>query len=74
MVLYAFSVDNPVLQPNEFGENLVLPWSMEPLFGKLGQAPLICKNDELLELQISMPSLNSNKNGHILFHISGQAT
>lgn len=66
----ALPVDDLILEPQEFSEHLMLPWSMQPLLIELGQTLVISENNKLAMLQILTPLLNRYKNSHELLLIS----
>ena len=52
-IIRALAVDNPVLQPNEFGEDFLLPRCVKPLIGQLYQTAMIGDDLKLGMLQIT---------------------
>ena len=68
-IIQTRAVDNAVLEAQQFGENSLLPMSMQPLIDELGQAFLIGKDHKLLKLQVRTPQLYSKQDGHEFFFI-----
>lgn len=71
-VISALFVDNPILQPKELCEYLLLPHGIQTLFIEMNQTLLICINDEFSELQVWSPLFDSKKYGHVFLFIRGE--
>jgi hypothetical protein len=66
-------VDHSVLQANQFGIHLHLPWGMEALVHNVSQTAVISKDDKFGMLKIRTPLLNSYNNCQEFLFIGGQA-
>jgi hypothetical protein len=62
-------IHNAVLQTQQFGEELLLPRSMEALIGQLHQTLLISIYGKFRKLEVLSPLLYSQNNHHVLFLI-----
>jgi len=56
-IVRALAVDNPILQANELGEDLLLLGCLKPLIGQLHEATMIGDDLKLDMLQITVPVL-----------------
>lgn len=71
---WSWFIQNPVLESQQFGEVLLLPYSMQPLPHQLHQALLVCEDGEFSKLKILTPLLHYHDHCKVLLLICAKAT